>query len=249
MTEKTSPDFWREIKPGSTVTLTDEQSISASLELGLGMKGLDYVVKSILKIKEKQGLAEWLMFSLDDDEQEIYLVVKIVDQDLSVYVYYEPDEFDTGNRRDVIERGESWVFEEPPDIDNFKYDDLEYSREIVLNFEIVNEKGEEEEIEILFEMKGQGVLYGTCAHDPEQSGTENLMAAIVEYRTEDEYENPEAMILELGGAWSDEGGMITFMLGCTINLSEVDVLKSQKEATLTRKKPSLWEKIIKKAAQ
>ena len=120
---------------------------------------------------------------------------------------------------------------------------------MILSFEEEDENGELVETELPYDIKGQGVLYGHCTHVPVQTGAEQLIASVVEYHTEKNCENPEAMLIEIGGLWDDEGGLITMLLGCSINQSEVDVLKSQEDKTLTRKKPSLWEKIIKKMAQ
>jgi len=243
MLDKDKPEFWRSVKPDSTITLTDEQSIVDSIERGEGVSGRDYIVESIWKIQHDELLAEWLLFNLGDDEQNIYLVLKIVDQHIDIYVYYEPDEFPPGNRRDVVERGDEWIFEEPADFDNFKYDELGLMREIIMNVEIKKDDDIRNE-DVAYRMKGQGVMYGNCTHDPAQAGIGRIMATVVEYSTDDSYDNPEMMILELGGEHSDEGGLISLMLGCGINLSDVDVLKSQKEKPVERKKLTLWEKLL-----
>ncbi|MDP8239519.1 MAG: hypothetical protein P9X24_10555 [Candidatus Hatepunaea meridiana] len=245
MFDKDKPDFWREIHPGSTITLTDEQSISDSMERGEGIKGRDYIVESVWKIRQEDGFAEWLLFNLDDEDQEIWLVVKIVDQNVGIFVYYEPDEFAAGNRRDVIERGDLWLFNEPDDVDNFRFDELKFVREILWTVDIEDD-GDVKEKEILYQLKGQGVLYGSCRHDPIQPGLERIMATVIEYDTSEDYENPELMILELGGEKGDEGGLISLMVGSNINMSEVEVLKSQKELPVERKKPSIWMKALKK---
>ena len=98
--------------------------------------------------------------------------------------------------------------------------------------------------DVAYRKKGQGEMYGNCTHDPAQAGIGRIMATLVEYSTDDSYDNPEMMILELGGEHSDEGGLISLMLGCGINLSDVDVLKSQKEKPVERKKLTLWEKLL-----
>ncbi len=245
MYDKDSPRFWRDIRPGSTVTLSDEQSIADSMKRGEGVKGMDYIVESVLKIRQEDGLAEWLLLKLDDEEQDVYLAVKIVDNDFSLLIYFEPVEFPPGNRRDIVERGDTWIFQEPDNPDDFEYDELEFVSEIIWNVD-VEEEGEVVEREITYRIKGQGVLYGSSTHDPTQAGLVRIMAAVVEYTADKDCANPELMLLELGGEHGEEGGLISMLVGCRINKTEVDVLKSRKEAPVERKKSSLWEKVLKK---
>ena len=54
--------FWQGINPGSTITLKDKQAIEDSMEKGNGMRGVDYVVKTVYQLKELNGLAEWNFF-------------------------------------------------------------------------------------------------------------------------------------------------------------------------------------------
>ena len=248
MYDKNAPDHWREIRPGSTITLSDQQAIADSIEQGEGVRGRDYLVNTVWRIRQDESLVEWLLFKLDDDEQEIYIVVKIVDRDLNLFVYFEPNEFQPGNRRDTIERGDTWLFEEPDDVDDFRFDDLKFVREIVWTIEIEDNGGVQDK-DVSYRMKGQGVLYGTCTHDPAQADLERMMAAIIEYSSESDYENPELMLLELGGERGEDGGLISLMIGCSINKSEVDVLKAQPDAVVVRKKPTMWEKILRKMSK
>jgi len=245
MLEKDNPSFWREIIPGSTITLTDEQSIADSIEQGKGVNAQDYIVESILTIRQDNGLAEWLLFNLGDDDQEMYLTAKIVDQHVDLLVYFEPDEFPPGNRADIINRDDMWLFEEPDDVNDFSFDELEFTKEITWINE-TTDNGNTIEKEILFKIKGQGIQYGICTHQPFKTGLNRVMASVIEYSTDIDYENPDIMVLELGGEKGDEGGLISMLIGCRINLTEVDVLKSRIEQEIVRKKPKLWEKVVKK---
>lgn len=246
MLDKQNPLFWKQIKTGSTVTLTDEQSIKDSMDRGEGVRGRDYLVDTILKINADNRIAEWIVMHLDDDEQDIFLVVKIVDQVFDIYVYFQPDEVETGDRRDIIDRGDNWIFAEPDDVENFKFNELEFSFEIFLNDEKEDADGNFEDFEILYKMKKQGVLYGTCFNEPSQSGLSRMFATIVEYHSDNETDNPELLITEIGGAESEHGGLITILLGCSVNLAEVDVLSSQEEKPVTPRKKSFWEKVVNK---
>lgn len=245
MLDKDNPEFWREIIPGSTITLTDTQAIDDSVRKGGGVSGTDYMVESVWKIMHKDRFAEWLLFKLDDEEQELWLIAKIVDREVDLAVFFEPDEFRPGNRRDLVEQGDTWLFNEPDNPEDFEYDELEFVNEII--WEVESGEGEDlREMEVSYRMKGQRVLYGYCTHDPIQSGLGRIMASVIEYRTDADYDNSELMLLELGGEHSREGGLITMLIGCPINFSEVDVLKAQPDAPVTRPKLSIWEKMLKK---
>ncbi len=244
--EKSEPGFWQDILPGSTITLSDAQAISDSMERGEGVRGIDYIVESVWKVREEDALAEWLLFKLDAEDQELYLVAKIVDRDVELRVYFEPGEFEPGNRREIVERGDTWLFLEPENPEDFKFDELEFVPEIEWTVE-----GEDDgdERRIVYRRKGQGTLYGTCTTTPPLSGLGRMMATVVEYSTSQEFENPELMLLELGGEKGDEGGMITMMVGNRVAPGEVDVLKAAADEPVVRKKPSLWEKAIRRMAR
>jgi len=47
MIDKESPAAWKSIPIGSTVTLTDDQSIKDSMDRGEGVVGRDYIVESV----------------------------------------------------------------------------------------------------------------------------------------------------------------------------------------------------------
>jgi len=241
MLDKNSPAAWKKIPIGSTITLTDGQSIKDSMERGEGVVGRDYTVDSVWNIFHDERLAEWLLYKLSADDQDIWLVVRIVDRTVDLLVCFEPDEFEPGNRKDAIDQDQAWIFEEPDDIDNFKYDDLKFTPEII--WEITTDG---EDIDAVFKMKRTGVMYCSCTYRPESSGLGRMMAAVIEYRTKAEFENPELMLFELGGENSSDGGLITLLIGCSINMSEIEVLELQADKPVERHKPSLWEKVLKK---
>jgi hypothetical protein len=51
------------------------------------------------------------------------------------------------------------------------------------------------------------------------------LATVVEYSTTDKTDNPEMLILELGGEDGQQGGYIMMMLGCSVNAADVRVFK------------------------
>ena len=221
MYEKETPEFWLNLKPESIITISDTQAIKDSMDAGEGTKGIDYVVKYMLRIKHLQGLAEWLLLNLEGTDQDLWLMVKIVDKEMSLRIYYEPPEFESGNRKDMIGREEYWLFDEPEDPDNFEFNDLRYAGDIEQTMQ--TPEGEQE---FVFRQKTQGEMYGTCTCRPLKSGMEETFATLVEYAVDQECENPELLILELGDKDSKVGGYIRLMLGSEVNFSEVDVLQA-----------------------
>jgi len=217
--EKESPEFWRELKPGSTISLTDAQALDDSMQSGQGVSARDYVVRERRSIKQLEGPLEWQLFDVEDGEGRLWFLVKIVDTDIALRVYFEAEGFEPGTRAELIDREMSWLFQEPEDPDGFRCNELAYAEEIIQDIEV---DGEEKEIR--FRIKPQGELHGACTHLPQQSWPQVMMATVVEYATQQACENPELLLLELGGEEGEDGGVITLLLGCGLRLSEVDVL-------------------------
>ncbi len=219
MEEKESPQFWRELKPGSTISLKDAQALEDSMKAGLGVSARDYVVREIRSIKQLEGPVEWQLFNVEDGEERLWFLVKIVDEDIALRMYFEVEGLQPGTRSEMIEREMSWLFQEPKDPDDFRCNELAYAEEIIQAIEV-----EGEEKEIRFRIKPQGEIHGACTHEPRQSWPQVMMATVVEYASEQACANPELLLLELGGEKGEEGGGITLLLGCDVRFGEVDVL-------------------------
>jgi hypothetical protein len=239
---KDKAEFWRQITPGSTITLTDRQALADSMEKGAGVKGMDYLVQYITRIVQRESFVEWLFIRLEDPEQPIWLMVKIVDENLKLVVLFEPDEFRPGDRQDLIKREDYWLFQEPEDVHHIVYDELEFASDIPWIVAIPGSHGDETK-EIIYRMKEQGVLYGMTTHLPPQTGLENVMGVVVEYITEDDEDNPELIILEIGGEHKNTGGMISVMFGVAVSPSDVEVLNLLPDRVEVVEKPSVWSKI------
>lgn len=219
--ELSDPRFWTQVGPGSIITLKDEQALEDSQRKGRGLSPMDYQVKEARTIDVSNGLGALRMFHLDDTEQSIWFVAKIVDQDIDLRVYFEPpeSEFAPGNRRDMLDRGDLWLFQEPANPNNYRPKDLRFTLEIVQS---VQQDGGTKQV--TYEAKGDE-LYGEMTVEPKQSGmSDQVMVTVVEYRATEPTENPEALIIETGGENTDDGGLISLMLGSPIRFSEVDVL-------------------------
>lgn len=209
MLDKHTSDYWKNIEEDSVITLKDEQALEQSLSSGEGVEGIDYYVSKVLTLSLNQDII-WKFFILRDslNEQELWLLAKIVEKDVEVKIYFEVPEFESGSRKDLIDNDYHWLFKEPQDTNNFKYDDLKYSKDII----ITSNKGEE----VVYKQKKQGELFGKF---------EDSVFGIVEYDTEQEIENKEILILEIGDG--EEGGFVRMLLGNNLNLAEIDVLNSK----------------------
>ena len=224
MLEKTTPEFWRSITLGSTITLSDTQAILDAMEVGAGVEPTDYEVVDVEYMKDSNNIAEWVMFTIergDDDDEVLFLLVKIVGEEVALRVYFLPPDFDAGTRKDLIDSDMYWMFEEPEDPNTFKYTSLEFAK--VLCFEDEGGEGETQ-----YERK-LPTLYGTIESRDEFGDEEEMFMAITEYETDSPIENKEALVLERGGENSEDGGYVNLYIGTNISPAEVDVLILKEE--------------------
>lgn len=215
--DKRDPAYWRAIKPDTTLTLTDEQALRESVS------GQNYLVKQVIKIREKSGICEWLLFEIEglDEAPDSWLMVKIVDQELDLRVYFEDEDFESGNRNDMIDQDNMFLFQKPEDPDDFTCEELEYAKHIGWDF-----PGDEEgdpSIHVDYNVK-VGELQGDVSYDPCESGQSELLVTIVEFDTSDETTCPEMLVLEIGHPDNDDGGLIRMFFGNSIKPTEADVL-------------------------
>ena len=211
-------EFWKGIEPGSTFTLKDKQAIEDSMEKGKGMKGVDFMVKTVCRLTELNGLAQWYLFLLDDPGEMIWVMVKIVEEEIDLRVYFEPPQFESGNRKDMIDSENFWLFMTPDNPETFQYNDLKFTDFL----EIEEESGEMLE----YKQKGFNEMHCECKMMPVPSGVKDPVATIVEYQAKMACDNPELLLFELGGKDASDGGLIRLMLGCSLGPTEIDVLEA-----------------------
>lgn len=220
--DKTNSADWYAIKPKSILTISDAQGIQDSMRRGLGVRGIDYTVQSIGRCDQLDGLCSHLLFTLADSEQTTYLLAKIVDDQIDLYLYFELPGLPGGSRDDLLDRGLLWLFQKPANPDDFDPADLLYTMTIVQNVPAADGKGAG--VDLTYILKGQGELQGHYTETPVRSGvSQRLLGTVVEYRTEQVTDNPELLILEVGEERS-EHSFVRFFLGCSIRQVEVDVL-------------------------
>ncbi|NBV86864.1 MAG: hypothetical protein EBS01_11540 [Verrucomicrobia bacterium] len=219
--DKTKPTDWLAIKPKSIITISDAQGIQDSMRRGLGVRGLDYTVRTVAHCEHINGLSSHVLITLEDTEQAAFLMVKAVDGLLDLFVFFDPPGLTGGERPDLLGRGMHWLFQEPPNPDSFDPAELRYTAS--LSQQLPGTEGGAPR-ELRYFLKAQGELQCHYSEVPARAGLpEKMLATLAEYRCEEPVENPEFLVLEVGEARSNRS-YVRFFLGCQIRLSEVDVL-------------------------
>jgi hypothetical protein len=222
ITDIKDPNFWQDIKLGSVVVLNDAQAMMEAIKRGMDADGgLNYETKRILRLTELNNLATWIFLKLEGVD-EAWFMVKIVGQEVDLRIYFEVTEFVTGNRADMIANEMHWLFEDPGSDWQSTYNDLQFSN--IINMD-QNAGENKPATRIVYQQKPFGTMFARCIEEPQEAGLEDYLADIVEYSTADETDNPELLILELGGEDSQEGGYIMMMLGCGVSASDLRVFK------------------------
>ena len=214
------PDTFQSLKPGDIITLKDEETILILMKdkTDNAANGLDATIHRIRRFKDQDNIAEWILYELEAPEPygNLFLLAKIVDQELDVRVYSEPDDYKAGSRRDLIDAEQYWLFKEPVD-ENFVPSDLEFS-------DVIDQKIDGEMVK--YEIKG-GTLYGEYTEQPD--GVEPEFAAITEWLANTECQNPEIICFELGGLDEDgdpvaDGGFVMFLQGANIGVNDIEIM-------------------------
>lgn len=211
--------FWRtKITAGKTfIKISDGQAIEESLNKENDADGVEYLVKSTKTFKS--GPIEWLFIQLEKKgDEQLYVMVKMVNDDFEIRVYFEDPSFKQGNRHDMLDNEMFWLFQEPKNMEEFNENPRAYMNK--LNYTMTLGRTENGK-DLAFILKDQGEIY--CKH-------KGSLVTIVEYKTDQECDNPELILLEEGDSGSDRtkkddgsGGYITLLVGATINPEEIEV--------------------------
>jgi hypothetical protein len=178
---------WKKLKKGDIIGIQDQQELQDQLEEGGIPEETNYTVSRIKTVIVGDDMAEILLIELEQGDKELLLSVKIVDDSITQRLWFKVDEFEQGNREDVLENGNEFIFEAPEDEDDFFMKDLEYAEYI------------EKEIDdepVVFEKFPQGEVHGECTTVPRESGIDKTFMTIVEYYTDSDLDNPYILITE-----------------------------------------------------
>lgn len=233
--DKEKLSHWDSVKLGDIIQLKDEQTLSFLMEQGVEhiSHGADFTIKRKRRITANEGRAVWFILDIELQEFSWYLVVKSNGPDFDLSVYYAPDGFVDGDRNDIIDNSD-WLMEVWEDGTELK--DLSFAKEI--------QQGED----IIF--KTSGPQYGTCVEDDDKSfttvveystgadGEENPLMMAVEFNQLEEYEERDESLsidedgdveievtAESGVNINEDSSYIMLLQGCSVALSDVDVLR------------------------
>lgn len=222
----------KRIKPGDFAVLTDDQTIEDMMESKMpdATEGLSLEIAKVLHIREQAGLCDWYLCQLKGDVPKDYpplwLLVKAVDAEFDLRIYWQPDEFRSGRTRiDLIRDEVFWLFKNPAESglnpNDYRACELDFTNWI---------DQETPEGTTKFDIKG-GALHGECRESPVPSGLKQPQpATVVEYITEQTVEDTEVLLLEVGGLDEDgdpldEGGVVGFFLGSPVAANDLDLVQ------------------------
>lgn len=221
MSDKQDPLYWKSIKAGDFVSLTDFQSIELA-----GREGKDYRVRTVREItirnsESGQPLAEYRLLELAaGNDNLLYLAVVIVNSEFELRVYFLPKGFSVGTRDHLVDIGQTWFFLPPPNPEDFVSSDLEYAP--YPDIPPIEENGKAVEREY-----GPGG-FGEPIYGSYRDGRDEVPVIIVEYTTDDEEAlNPLIIVLEErwilpDGTIPTEGGFILPLIGCVVHPDSVE---------------------------
>lgn len=215
--EESTVSFWRGVKPGDMVTLSDAQTIIARIKQKKGISSENFEITEVLSAKQLNNLGEWRFFRLGETDQ--VLLAKIVDKNLSLYVLRDAPDWEPQTREELVNKELLFMFQTPDNPDNFEYEELRYVDQLDESNADVN--GDENTI---FYIKPQREQHAKADFLPAKSGMGQQIATIVEYIAESNkgYIDTELMFLELGTKASN--GVLRLMVGRPIVSIDVNVM-------------------------
>ncbi len=202
------------VNPNQTVEVSSAEAINASRLAKLGLKPLDYVVQRTATLTH--ALAKWTIIYLGSPVNAVgkinpaVLVIQDVDGQKAAYLY-EDSGLASLNRASHVEAGNFFLFQQPEDENNFKFNDLK----LTLNIHEDKDTGEAVDYTIV-----ANEFTGQISENPQRSGLSNLMGTIANYVSKD---GRRAMLLEIGEADNSNGGLINLYTGYELKLSEIKV--------------------------
>lgn len=218
MQEEANSSFWRNVRVGDIVSLSDARTLVERMKGGKGPTPENYEIKSILAAKSLNNLADWIFFKLDETNG-LCLMAKIVDNNLSLCVIRDAHDWEPQTRQKLIDNDILFMFNQPDNPNNFNVEDLTYSDQIFEDNEVVNGPGRTE-----YYLKPQGEMHCKASISPSQSGVGEQFATIVEYAAEMNkgHVDPECMILEVGAGGN---GVVNILVGRPLAYVDVNVMR------------------------
>jgi hypothetical protein len=215
--DKYKIDYWNNIKVGSIVQLDDEQTLEFLLtqKLPVSSNGADFEVVRIKELSLNEGSVKMKLVYLQLNDILWYLVISDICGEISLKIFYQPDDFNFGNREDVVKDGSLYVFAAPEDEQNYSVKDLLLTTHL-----------EEGDIEY---NSMNGVMYGTSNED----GIDEDFLTLVELHTETKCQDTDLLIIELCSIKNrlaknididNINSFIMYLKGNLVQINDVEVL-------------------------
>lgn len=226
MSDITDPKTWQSLEVGDIITLKDEQTKDLIEDKAdRATEGKDLVIEEIEEINVQGADIKFLVFKFTDmsnhDKAPLTIITKIVGKKMDIRVYFQPDDFEPGDRQEQLDNDRGWLFNEPEDMGDFSPADLEM-------IDSLGTPGEGSEI-IPFSKKGETFHAETRLDDNRMS-----FIQVTEWLAAEECKNPECIAIEYGGLDIEgnvlpQGGYLTFFQGETISnpTTDIDVLQAK----------------------
>lgn len=220
--DKNDPVYWRSIPLGSTVSLTDEAALEEAMRIGAGVSGLDYEVSRAEVMHDMEHQGEWWFYYLEGHKTEnLWLMVKIVGEDIIPIVYFEVEGFRPMLRKRLVQEGQNWLFAAE------ESDGEPHAPVFADNIYQTIDDGAGGDLEVHYRCKPQGTVYGRYSRVPAEAGLRDVFIALAEYEADESFENPELLVLEKGGENDLDGGMVSVCVGGITVFSDIEVLRNQ----------------------
>jgi len=122
--------FWlNDIAVGQAVNLSDQQSLLDFIEDENDITiDNEYLIDNIRRVHIPNINLVYVILEVSSPEEELWIVVKLIDDTISYGIYFIADDFQSGDRDDMME-SEDWMFPDGVDGDYapaFFLDDEEY---------------------------------------------------------------------------------------------------------------------------
>lgn len=154
------------------IVLKDKQTLEDELANGRSVDGLEANVDEEYWLSEKNGLAVWNVYKLDNSP--LIYVKKTVGDAVDHFVYCKPNELNFGSKQDWLNQGHSWLF-----------NGENYAEAIYQNGDPFNIVG------------GSYLVNADCGKESDGSARE-LDGLVTEWVTEVDTLNPRLLCIEIG---------------------------------------------------
>jgi hypothetical protein len=246
--DKKGPAFWRAVKGGDYLALSDAESFEAALSSGAAGAAVDYRVGEIrdfalvgpgelaearrhgAPLRAASGAGRYRFLELGKEgEAPLYLAIVEGPGLFELRLYFVPSGLEGGTRDELIDRGLSWLFLPPADPEDFVSSELEYAPypDVPELQELDAESGRLLSRKLVFARIGPACLYGEALDTGAPIILAEYEVSAPEGDSAQPPENPLLLAIEEGwmradGTEPEEGGYVTIMLGKVIRPSELE---------------------------